>query len=73
MRKALSDLLTFAKAPIAFSNNFDADMLREMRRVFPQKAVYVGEAGLRALIDEVWRRLGGTVLRRCARELFWWC
>jgi hypothetical protein len=52
VKKALSDLLTFARMPIAFSNDFVADMLQEMNRVFPKKAAYVGEAGLRALIDE---------------------
>jgi hypothetical protein len=52
VRKALSDLLTYARMPITFSNDFVADMLQEMNRVFSQKAAYVGEAGLRALIDE---------------------
>jgi hypothetical protein len=52
VRKALSDLLIFARMPIAFSNEFAPSMLQEMNRVFPQKAFYVGEAALKSLIDE---------------------
>jgi hypothetical protein len=52
VRKALSDLLIFARMPITFSNDFGRSMLQEMNRVFPQKTVYVGEAALKALIDE---------------------
>jgi len=52
VHKALKDLLAFARTPVTFSNDFASDLLREMRRIFPQKAAYVGEPGLRALIDE---------------------
>ena len=52
VHKALSDLLTYARMPIMFSNDLAADMLQAMHRVFPQKAAYVGEANLRTLIDE---------------------
>ncbi len=52
VHKALSDLLTYARMPIMFSKDLVADMLQAMHRIFPQKAVYVGEAGLRALIYE---------------------
>jgi hypothetical protein len=53
VRKALRDLLTFARKPLTFSaNDFVAGMLQEMTRAFPQKAVYVGEEALTALIHE---------------------
>ena len=52
VHKALRDLLAFAREPVTFSDDFTGDLLREMKRIFPQKAVYVGEAGLRALIAE---------------------
>jgi hypothetical protein len=53
VRSALKHLLTFARSPMTFSANaFQADMLREMRTAFPQKAKYVGEEGLVALIHE---------------------
>lgn len=53
VRKALRDLSTFARMPVTFSSNdFVTGMLQEMTRVFPQKAAYIGEAGLKALIHE---------------------
>src|SRR5207253_3090588 len=52
VHRALKDLLAFVRAPVTFSNDFASDILREMNRIFPQKATYVGETGLRALIDE---------------------
>jgi hypothetical protein len=52
VRKALGDLLIFARGPITFSSDFVAGMLEEMNRIFPQKAAYVGEAGLKTIIDE---------------------
>ena len=52
VRKALSDLLIFAQMPLTVSNGFVSGMLVEMHRVFPQKAAYVGDAGLKALINE---------------------
>jgi hypothetical protein len=51
--KALADLSVLARQPLAFSSNgFVADMIEEMTRVFPQKAAYIGEEGLRSLIGE---------------------
>ncbi len=53
VRKALRDLSIFARQPITFSaDDFVPGMLQEMNRVFPQKAIYVGEKALTALIDE---------------------
>jgi hypothetical protein len=52
VHKALSDLLIYARMPITFSNDLIADMLAAMHRIFPQKAAYVGEAALKALIHE---------------------
>jgi hypothetical protein len=49
---ALRHLLGMARTPLEFSDDFAADMLGHMRRTFPQKADYVGETGLRRLIDE---------------------
>jgi hypothetical protein len=52
-RKALADLSVLAQQPVAFSSNdFVAGMIREMTRVFPQRAAYIGEEGLKALIHE---------------------
>jgi hypothetical protein len=52
VHKALNDLLVFARTPITFSNGFADLLLREMTRIFPQKAEYVGKAGLQAIIEE---------------------
>ena len=52
VHRALSELLIFARSSPAFSSDFVADMLQEMKRMFPQKAAYVGEPALRAVIDE---------------------
>jgi hypothetical protein len=52
-RRALGDLLALARNPGTFSsNNFVVGMRQEMARVFPQKAAYIGEAGMTALIYE---------------------
>jgi len=52
-RRALADLSVLVRQPVTLSSNeFVADMLREMTRVFPQKAAYIGEGGLTALIRE---------------------
>jgi hypothetical protein len=52
-RKALRDLSVVARQPVTFSSNdFVAGMLREMTRVFPQKAAYVGGEELTKLIHE---------------------
>jgi hypothetical protein len=50
-RNALKHLATLIQQPAPqFTPDFDADMLAGMTRVFPQKAAYVGESGLRTLI-----------------------
>jgi hypothetical protein len=50
-RTALADLLVLARKPLAFSPaDFVPGMLHEMHRIFPQKASYVGDPGLTALI-----------------------
>lgn len=52
-RKALSELSVLAREPETLSaNNLAADIRQEMTRVFPQKATYVGEEGIEALIRE---------------------
>jgi hypothetical protein len=54
-RQALRDLAILARQPQAFaaaSDDFVGAMLREMRRLFPQKATYIGEDGLCALIRQ---------------------
>jgi hypothetical protein len=52
VHKALADLLLLARGPLTFPNGFVAEMLSHMGRVFPQKADWVGEAGLKAVIEE---------------------
>lgn len=53
VKRALSDLLETAKAPINFPlSALVPGMLREMRRNFPEKVAYVGEDELTKLIDE---------------------
>jgi hypothetical protein len=49
---ALNKLLNFATSPMPFSSDLETNMRKEIHRVFPQKAAWVGEAALRALIDE---------------------
>jgi hypothetical protein len=51
-RNALSEVLALAQQQqLPFSlKDIEADLLREMARVFPQKTSYVGEEGIRALI-----------------------
>jgi hypothetical protein len=52
-RKALRKLLDLTQKPVTFSSNdFVAGMREEMTRIFPQKAAYIGEEGLTALIHE---------------------
>ena len=51
--KALQALSDFAQKKVPFTaNNLVADMLDEMTQAFPQKAAHVGEAALKALIQE---------------------
>ncbi len=53
VRKALRDLLIFARRPLTLSrNDFVAGILQEMAGIFPQKAAYVGDEALTALIHE---------------------
>ena len=53
VHKALEALSVFARKPITFSSNgFVAGLLQEMTHAFPQKAAYIGEEGLTALIHE---------------------
>ena len=60
VHKALSDLLALAQEDVALNpRDFVAGMLQGMTRVYPQKAAYVGQEGLRALIHE-----GRTEARR---------
>lgn len=52
-RKALNDLLALIQNLPAFSStNFLPGMLREMHRVYPQRAEYIGDPALTALIRE---------------------
>lgn len=46
----MKGLLALARSPEIFSGDLDQVMLDGMRRVFPQKAAYAGEVGLRNLI-----------------------
>ncbi|MFN0105868.1 MAG: hypothetical protein ACKV2U_27750, partial [Bryobacteraceae bacterium] len=52
VHKALKDLLDLVRMPVAHSGDFETSMLYEVNRIFPLKAAYVGEAALRALIEE---------------------
>jgi hypothetical protein len=53
VHSALRGLLTFAREPLTIpAEDLRQGLLREMIRIFPQKASYVGEAALSALIDE---------------------
>jgi DNA-directed RNA polymerase subunit F len=52
-RKALSELTVLVKQPETLStNDVVADIRQEMTRVFPQKAKYIGEESLSALIEK---------------------
>lgn len=53
VRKALEALLLMAKRPVTLSEaDFASGVLQEMTQVFPQKAAYIGEEALNALIRE---------------------
>ncbi len=52
VRNALRDLLALVRTPLQLANGFVDGMLEQIHRVFPKKAEYVGEAPLRALIEE---------------------
>jgi hypothetical protein len=52
-RQALGELATLGKNSVAVSAaSLVEDIYREMNRVFPQKAKFIGEAGLKTLINE---------------------
>jgi hypothetical protein len=52
-KKALREMLAVSKNPPEISEaTFDADARREMNRAFPQKFDYVGEEGIRGIIEE---------------------
>jgi hypothetical protein len=52
-RKALDQLSILARQPAtAPTGDFVRNALQEISRVFPQKAAYIGEEGLKGLIDE---------------------
>lgn len=53
VHSALRNLALFAKMPLRFSSgDFLPGMLKEIHQFFPQKAVYVGDDALTALIQE---------------------
>ncbi len=52
LHKALKDLSGFVQAPLEFPDGFTAGMLRAMERIYPQKAAYIGEAAMGAIIEE---------------------
>lgn len=52
-RKALEELLNLAQKEIKFSSNNTSEGIRqEMKRIFPQKAEYVGKEAMKALINQ---------------------
>lgn len=67
VHKALKDLADFVAQPLTFSEDgFVPGVLEAMSRIFPQKAAYVGAAGLRELIGEGLaeaRKFGFTTVR----------
>jgi hypothetical protein len=53
VHRALRDLVRFARAPLRISaNDLEGGLLRAMHEIFPEKATYVGDDRLRALIAE---------------------
>lgn len=51
--KALRKLKTFTENPVTFSSHtFVPDIIREIVRIYPQKAAYVGKEGLTTLIQK---------------------
>lgn len=53
VKNALSDLLKLARTPLTVApGHLVETLLRGMTSTFPQKVAYVGEAGLKTLIDE---------------------
>jgi len=59
---ALSRIRTLRKEDFrGFGSNYHERIIAELRRMYPRKAAYAGEAGLRSLIQE-----GFTASRECA-------
>jgi|SRR5436190_8867622 len=53
VHRALSETLAFARLPLTITpENLTEGLLLEMKRIFPSKAAFVGDAGLTAVIDE---------------------
>jgi hypothetical protein len=53
VREALAALLNFARTPLAIEpSQLTRELLREMKRIFPAKAAYVGESNLTAIVEE---------------------
>lgn len=53
VHRALEDLLRFTREPLGISaNDLETGLLRAMHGIFPEKATYVGDDALRALIAE---------------------
>jgi hypothetical protein len=53
VHRALTETLTFARLPLKIApENLIEGLLLEMKRIFPSKVVFVGDAGLTAVIDE---------------------
>ncbi len=60
--KGLRNISIFARQPLAISSeNFISDMLREIRFIYPQKAAYIGDEALEALIR---KGIGGARKQR---------
>jgi hypothetical protein len=53
VHNALKEVLAFSRGPVEITENeLEIGVLREMKRVFPQKAGYAGDEALKALIAE---------------------
>ena len=64
---ALKELLHLARAPLAFPKDFVPGIMREMKRIFPQKVAFSGESGLLKLVEESQaeaHRYGFTAVRQ---------
>lgn len=51
VRRALKELLLFARNPLTIRNEFAMDMLDELIGIFPEKALFLGGRRLSRLID----------------------
>ena len=52
LHRSLKDLLAYVRNPPAALNGFVDSMVREMKRIYPEKADYLGESKIKALINE---------------------